>query len=318
MNKKKLIIILVNIVFFLLLLLVLNFIAYYQYMKTMDPRFLDSGLKFTIKRTAFNYEDWDKQRSRRPIFGKRYNKKGFTIFGCSYAFGLGLKDDQTFAYKLSTIAKRPVYTLADPGTSAQFSIMEVQSNKYNDYIKNSDYAIYMVISQHLWRIISHCDGQFTSDIVWPRFDKKNGKLVYHKCKFPIIEGSYIYRSIQKSILVNSLQKKNKYMFNKVFDLFKMHIALLDAELKKRNPNIKLVILIYRDYDNSMQDFTDTPRWKEIEDMGIKVISAENLAQSKIHDFDIMTPKYRIPNDGHPNALSWDIITPLFIKELNIK
>lgn len=294
-------------------------------MRAIPPKFYSPEIRFTLKRIPFDYDEWDKNRQLwdrskqiRPIFGKKYNKKGFVLFGCSYAFGAKLKDSQTFAYKLSQLTKRPVYTLAVSGTSLQFSIMDVQGNKYNDYIKNSDYAIYIPISEHLWRIVTHCGGQFTSDIVWPRYDNNNGKLVFHKCKYPFIEGSYIYRSVQKSILVNLLVKKNNYVFNKMFDLYKMHIELLNSELKKRNPNIKLVILVYRDGGPSyFPEFITTKRWKEIEDMGITVISAEDLGRRADIRFNRI-PKYSIPNDGHPSEAAWNLITPLFVKKLNIK
>ena len=43
-------------------------------------------------------------------FGDFYSKKKpIVVMGCSYAFGQGLKDKQTFSYKLSKKAKRPVF-----------------------------------------------------------------------------------------------------------------------------------------------------------------------------------------------------------------
>lgn len=41
-------------------------------------------------------------------------------FGCSYTFGEGVSDDETWPYQLSQIIKKPVLNLGQGGTSAQF------------------------------------------------------------------------------------------------------------------------------------------------------------------------------------------------------
>ncbi len=49
----------------------------------------------------------------------------------------------------------------------------------------------------------------------------------------------------------------------------------------------------------------------LKENGFNVISAPEITNNKI-----LSKKYAIPYDGHPNEEAWNLLTPLIAKKLN--
>lgn len=102
-----------------------------------------SDTPFTYKKMEFDYNVWEGwyQSDFRPYIGTEYKNKGIVLFCCSYMYGFSLPSEETFAWKLSHLTRRPVYNLAIPGSGVQHGLMQIESHDYDDIIKNSEYAI---------------------------------------------------------------------------------------------------------------------------------------------------------------------------------
>ena len=59
-------------------------------------------------------------------FGENYVAKPIVVMGCSYAYGHGLKRENSFPYVLSQITQRPVYNFARCGSDAWDSFVQLQ------------------------------------------------------------------------------------------------------------------------------------------------------------------------------------------------
>lgn len=93
--SKITVIIIINIISIIALFFMIEGILYYK--------------EFPIKRKHFDIENI-KYKFR--FSGQKYTKPPILIYGCSYGYGAGLKDNEHFGYILSEQAKRPVYNFS--------------------------------------------------------------------------------------------------------------------------------------------------------------------------------------------------------------
>lgn len=115
-------ILLIDIIIISVLFGIFEAIAFHSEQKFRSKENTDIKIGYKLK-----YYDWDehypyivKFNMRKP-FGTQYKKEPIAVFGCSYAYGYKLKDEQSFGYKLSEYTKRPVYNRAYSGLSIQHS-----------------------------------------------------------------------------------------------------------------------------------------------------------------------------------------------------
>jgi len=310
--KNKFVILLINIIFLLAAIFLMNWIVYkYLYPKLeLVPKKYSDSYSFKRYRTDYNWLKETYQNNLRKPEGLEYNQKSVILFGCSYAYGHLLEDKQTFHYKLAHVLKRPVYNYASSGQSPQFALMRIRSHDLDNLIRNSDYIIFVTIGEHIWRVHTNSAG-FPREYIWPTYENKNGNLVFHHSKFPIIEGSYLYKFIQKLIYSRILtQSKSKIVQNYMFDFVKLHFEEMKKEAELINPNIKFIIITFGDGTNPLL-YTSSPRLKELEDEGFIIFDVDKLiGDNKPQDF-------YIPNDGHPSEIAWDMIIDMMVNKTKI-
>ena len=312
--KKIITIISVNIIIIVIILFILNWVCYrYLYPLLENTQFDTKEHKITFGRKVITPDDINEIYPIRKFVGtdQNYNKKSIIMFGCSYGYGHMLEDEQTFHYKISNLLKRPVYNYSSSGESTQFALMKIQNHKIDDVIRNSEYAILVTIGEHVWRVHTHSNG-YSTEFTWPRYDIRNGELVFHKYKFPMIEASYLYKYIQKLFFARILtESSNKYIQDYMFDYMKLHYETIKKELEKINPNIKIIIIVYKD-SNETDSFTFNPRWKELEDEGFIVVNVHSYLPF-LRDIDYIISE----TDGHPNEKAWDSIIKLLVDDLKV-
>ncbi len=319
---KKLLLIFINVIILVSLCFLLNWVIYKYFYNSIEYNLQNSNeISYSLKRYNMDYDKIKEIYSIRKPVGLKYNNESIMIFGCSYAYGFLLEEKQTLAYKLSELLKRPVYNYASPGQSPQFAILRIRSHELDNVIKNSKYAIYVVIGEHVWRVHVNSGG-FKPEYVWPRMIVKNvinkdakGKrkkeqtLVHYWAKFPDIEGSYIVKYVKKIWFAKILTPmNNKFVQNYMFDFIKLHFLTIQKELKEINPDIKMIIIVYND-EKETELFSHSQRWNEFEKEGIIVVDLNKEIP--------YVSEYRIPNNGHPSELAWNEITKLMVKKLKV-
>ncbi len=140
-----------------------NFYRDHNISNKMDTSKINIENCETEKYTAERLSTTDKLYNQfcgedRVKFGINYTKKPIVIFGCSYAYGHGLKREETFPYKLSEITKRPVYSFASCGSNAIRNLIEVEKFIKNDeqnkkVINEAEYYIYLYMHDHIDRYL---------------------------------------------------------------------------------------------------------------------------------------------------------------------
>lgn len=316
-NVKKILKLLVlNFLIFFFLILIFEFGMYVFESNRFShlPYSVENKFKFlpyTLKTESFDsyYNSLrgenDKYGFRKPI-GLKNKKRPVVLFGCSYTWGAGLNENQTFGYKLSKLSKRPVYNRAYSAWGVQHMLYQLQRETDLDKIHNPEFIIYTIFCDQMYRLNTFCFLP-KEDLVYLKYKEENGKLVQDRPLLPFLYRFYLTRCIERNLW--SLKVNDPKYMNQNFDYLKMVFEQSKQITDKKYPNSKFVILIYNEM--TVNWYMNTDRWKELEKEGFIVLDS-----NKITKHDLSLNKYRIM-DGHPNEAAWNLIVPALVKNLNM-
>lgn len=231
----------------------------------------------------------------------------------SFADGVGLEYNQTFAFKLNKYTDRTTYNRSLSGFGTQHVYRQLIDEKFKSEVPDAEYIIYVFIRNHIYRI--------TRDLFCPcgydvelRYVLKNGNLVEKKHPFAFLYPSFLVKVY--------LEETNKIATMKeVEDGFPLFLKLLEAsvnQMHKLYPNSKFVCLDFPEggactAENSKGGYElDAETIKKIEALGIIYVDVAELVG---HNF--CGSKYRIEDNQHPSGLVWDELVPELVKKLNL-
>ena len=285
---KKTNIILVNLFLIILLFFICEFFCWAMYAKNELNGVSLSSYSLKIQR----FENYIKNKENiRPVSGSNYLSKPILLLGCSFTYGEGLKDNETFSYKLSKLTKRPVYNYGLRGLGLQEAIYLILKNHIQ--IKEPpEYIIYTYIGDHEERLLySRIRG-----LEHLSFKNKEGLPIY-------IQNANLSNRFYSLVLLNSLINRNLPNDIKQRNTIE-HFILFKNLIQKNYPKAKIIVFYYEDntYHNYVID--------KINEIGIETI--------KMKDLGIQSEKLPKLIDGHPAASAWDIVVPKLIKYINIQ
>ncbi len=315
--KKIFLLLLCNLVIFGAALFCCDYYTYKMYVNIYNK-------VQQLKLEKFKYELITKNQSlkrERKIFktklrkpdGLQYKNKSkhsIVLFGCSYAYGVGLAQNQTFSYKLSQILKTPVYNRALAWGNLQEMWYQVAGEGSKDFytqVPKSDTYIYLMMYDHYNRMYSfftvYTYRQYLNYIDY------NGNLktqLQSSLSDNILSISYTYRHIKNLITYKYLQNpKNK---DEIINRAVKYIVSSKKELENQNgKDIKFIVIFY--------DNTDIKYEKEL----IEQLHKNNIHTIRTKDLtkeNLKNIKYTISNkDKHPNENAWNLLTPLIAREI---
>lgn len=297
--KQSFKIIFTNFIVILLLVFIAEFYCIYKEYKTCaSPTYtFNFHLECLLKSYKnFNYINTSKMRG--PSYPQNQSSKPpLAIMGCSFAYGLGLKDNETFAAQLSTKTDRIVYNLGVIGSSPREILYILRNDKLRKELFGNrtdfEYIIYPYISHHLFRLYN----QIKLFSLSPTYRKVGNSLEFYEVN-KILLNSQLYQEVVTA-LYGKIDK------NETFDLLCLYFQEINKEINKHFPNTKFVVLVYENYPKN--DFS------MLNNKGIKVIDFPKLTGINLHD-----DKYKISKeDSHPSAKAWEDIIPTLVKELNL-
>lgn len=331
--KKIISIILTNIFVILFAILILDLITYtIHYKKETDEKIFSLSKMITnyryrifnppiyLKDTKSYFHDNEKKflNSGKKPYGLEYNDTPITIFGCSFAYGQGLKDEDTFAYKLSHILKRPIYNRAVTAGSPQIMYHQVLQQDFYDDVPYSDTVIYIMIDDHYRRMITD-SFDITTKYLYLKYSLKNNELVpddYNNTFLNLVKSIYTLRFINQQIYRHKLYFSNKDA-EKLTDLFLAYCIKTREKLELyHNKKINFVFIIYDWSYDWLFNWSVIPYRdlliNKLEKNGFTVIYTQKLTKEPLNNEKYMNP------DKHPNAKAWELLTPIIVKELQQK
>lgn len=238
---------------------------------------------------------------RQPV-GLNYTKKPIVLFGCSYTYGFGLSEKDTFGYLLSEYNKRPVFNFGLGASGIQHMYFMIK--KHLIKFPEPEFVIYVFIDDHIKRMYVNC--RKIQDYDYLTYNLINGKLHHKETSLP--KFVYPYEKELKNYFFYKFQYKQT---DKNFDLMKAFFIETRKEILKKYPNIKFVILIYDDLNQNFSYCTHQ-RWQELENENFIIIKSSELTKENLWD-----KQYKLPQDMHPNAKAWLQIVPELSKKLNL-
>ncbi len=219
--------------------------------------------------------------------------KHLLFFGCSYTYGEGVNDDQSFAYQIALSKPQyQVYNYAYSGYGPQQMLALMQFSNWQSDIKHSQgYLIYNLLPEHVFRAAGspyYLQGWGSTA---PHYKLDGDSLVYYANCYdwrPIYTGFHQFLGWSG---LGSFVTEFPDHYNEG-DVELTTAILVEAQRRylEQFPHGKFVVAI-PPVDGQEADF---------------VKLATNLTKAGIVCWDMheeMTygPPYIIPNDGHPNS-----------------
>ncbi len=264
----------------------------------------------TVKQIEINKEQVEKfcGENRREYGTEIFSQKNpIVILGCSYAYGHGIKRNETFSYLLSEISQRPIYDFSYCGGDLIGSLDEIYDKKE---ITNADYVIYIYMHDHINRYLMIERLYRYYEIIYPQKNKIKKFFI----KIPLI------RLIIVSVKIKQITK-NYPKTNESSLYLKNIINKANNKIKELTPNAQFIIILYDQkiadmYSNDKIKFDyenqNSKIWEELQnETDIKVIHSKDLTGF------LFDKEYKLNEDiadWHPNAKAWKVFTPLFVKK----
>ncbi len=319
--KKTLKILVVNLIITLVLLMVVEIISYliivcqYSKFKGFKEVIKEFRYKKIYNRTEENLVNF----SFRPIEYRNPNKRPIILFGCSFTYGHGLNDEETFSRKLADYTDRTVVNRGLSGEGVSFLYFQVTSRNIMNKIKHSisfspssiqinadvEYIIYTFIYGHRLRNyrykITPLDQFFNIE-----YQYINNKLERINVKHPFFHSLHTVTLINQSS-ENSKRKSDEYQELILIKEFQESFKIL----KNYFPNAKIVIFYMPDGQHDNANIKDDIEYFKTKFNDVIIINADTLIQ------DLRDKKYWISGDDHPSEYAWDVIVPKLSEELKI-
>ena len=229
------------------------------------------------------------------------NANNIVWFGCSFAEGAGLNDNQTPCYKISELTGKSCINKAKGATGAQFMYYQINDDKIMDDAKTADFIIYTFIWNHIQRLYNYQVNPLI-DMFNLRYKIIDGNLVDITPQFNPLYSSFFVKRILNKIVYKQAKEEsyNFRLFNKIMkETYNIS--------QKRYPNSKFIFIEFPEL--SKKELPDY-EVKELESYGIKVIRVKDI----IGNIDIYDPKYWLPDNIHPTEQAWDLILPIIVEK----
>ncbi|MBQ2644255.1 hypothetical protein IJG14_01615 [bacterium] len=242
-------------------------------------------------------------RSRKPV-GLQYKSPPILLFGCSYAYGSYLGDNQNFGHKLSNQIQVPVFNRAIPGCSLQHMYYQTTTLEFYKSVLKCDTVVYVIISDHFRRMLGEVFNIYENSF-YMHYKYKNRIFIMDNYKdfFAIFyKYNYTLRAIRKIYYYFYL--KNPKNYDKITDEALAYFIKTRENLENHWHNkINFVVLFYGSciYENILMN--------KLKENKFIIISTNDLTKE-----DIYSRKYKF-SDNHPNEAAWDLLTPLFVQKM---
>ena len=276
--------------------------------KNIFPYFIETG-------SAEKHITWLVTHCARPPVGLNYKKKSIVLFGCSYTFGSGLEDNQTFSAKLSKYTKRPVFNRGFFGKGLQLMYWQLNSDLfYKDITVPPEYMIYVFsYDMHMPRLYLYTFQLFNNYLnlrYYPNKLDENGDLVeIHPLLPQYLNGLYTVRYFENAIArLNILNPRNT---RKHEEFIRLIFNKSKKKAQAHYPDVKFVVFCIDTHKNESDEHQRL--LDELKDDGFIVVK-----MNEITDIDLSETKWHISDgDEHPNEMFWDNVVPKLAQKLKL-
>ena len=251
---------------------------------------------------------WRITKNKQLVFDKDVS---LLFWGCSFTFGEGLNNEETFPFILSEKAHLKTYNLGVAGSSPSrmlFRFKDKKSYGFDLNDKNSKFAFYMFMNDHYARVIG-TPSYFEVDKSYsdPYFYLESGKLKFKRSfsEMPPLK-LFLIKLLGKSNFLKLLSLSYPTIGQDELELFSKTIEGLKNEILESNINVKEFFVVIWPGEiyltNSLK--------KELSKLGIRTLDYGIL---NVHE--LLRGRNVQKYDAHPSALSNDLLAFLLKKDI---
>jgi len=241
-------------------------------------------------------------------------KKQYALFfGCSFAFGEGLQDNETFSYYFQELSGTSnAYNFSYSGFGTNHMLARLEFEHLPKQVKEKDgAAFYIFIWDHMYRSI----GTMARYTDWlqnaPYYTFENGKLVRRKMfkdgrKF--ISGCYeqLYMTnIVKYFKIDLPPRLFDYHFETVTEMIKQSEILYEKQFGNKN----FYVIFYPSYDVRKKEEYDKLKY---------FLDKKNIRYIDLTQFINYDMRYSLDGDSHPRASTNKIMATETLSRLKKK
>ena len=249
----------------------------------------------------------------RKIENINSKKKPILIFGCSFAWGSGLDENNTLSYKLGKLTNRPIYNRGYSSFGIQHMLYQLSNSEFYNLVPRPEYIVYVYFDGHPQRITTPVSLAFAPS--YTVFYKTVNKLQENKKvksfelkKRTFLTDKIIFQHYMSNMLAwNVFCKYTKYNITKE-NLIIEYLKASKKEIEKHWKNsddIKFIVLFYN------KPFLHETLEK-LNKMGFYTLSEDDFK------IDVHEKMFHVSDtDDHPNGLAWDKILPVMINKFNM-
>ena len=322
--KKVFKIILINVILVILIFFCVDFFAYVFTVNKKEPlyfKYKNPFAIFAIYITRFSFLNKDASILQDYINNKRFRpvenegtktKKPILIFGCSFAYGYRLKDNETFSYQLGKLTGRPVYNRAYPGWAPQHMYIQLQNKNFYKIVPKPEYIIYVFIPNQIARF--HLTTRITTSRYKYNIFYKISKNKLKRDIFSEYINSFatIYLVKRKLHPVQPRSLKYRQYDHK---LLKLYFSTSKQIVNKKWGNdVKFIIILYGK-ESRLKKLL--PTFNGLKKSNFTIININDLSDKNFNSKEYQIGKINGKWDYHPNAKAWEEITPLIVNKLNL-
>ncbi len=248
---------------------------------------------------------------------KGLNKKKNLIFlGCSFTFGMGVDDQDTFPYQVRAKTGLNVFNFGISGSSPSVTLKllkEFKSEYFGDISKEDTTVVYTVIPGHLNRIIG------TS-------------LHFRLMKDSFYKQPYIFEDGDQLVIRNSFSEDKTYGKHFLHFLSRIHLLKvfgIDFPVIGRK-HIQLVTRIFQEIEKELR-----ASYPQVKNFYVAFYPSNDLSQGnyfalrdelvknsiKVLDYSMLNsnsllwPHNTLEYDIHPSPLAYDLYSSLLVYDL---
>lgn len=217
------------------------------------------------------------------------------LFGCSFTFGEGVEDRETYAYRLGELLgeRYQVYNFAQRGYGAHQMLAQIESGILDPLCARYKriFAFFLTIVDHPNRCTGFSNYSFTA----PQYILKDGKIIRNG----LLTGSKTMKFYDIIFRNSAVYKKTKPLLQKLSfsDPITLHNAIIAeaARQMQKRCATDFTVLVWPDF------------LEEVERLKTQSIPALSLAHA-MPDWKNTHLRYEHgETDSHPNALAHDIV-----------
>jgi hypothetical protein len=235
------------------------------------------------------------------------------FLGCSFTFGEGVDDYETLPYKIGSLQNISTLNLGGIGYGIHHTY-EIFLDKYANKNNTNRIFIYTMIPDHVLRASGLYDWS-----AGPSFNRIGDSLV-NGGSLPVLNHKAAYYlsffgcySFIKNIVLNIEEKESAKMVS-AEEYQKAYLMIRKMSQYSKAGGGHFILLFW---DNIYEAGDPNAYYRQILEDKIERLTKDSIDIIRVSDIlDTRDPKYYIPNDGHPNAIGYDIVAKYLTKYLN--